>query len=230
MNMAPVPVDRLHERYGTDLESIVQFSFPFSNAGRVLLVVLSARAKRLWWAYEELWQADVRDDGVLCLRASELRNLGLPGPVVTTVSMPYWLRETSQTLYGADVSHRVSVTPRQGRLLSYHIDRVQSSRHRIIEFLIRKDYEALDAYLAHERRSVMYASLFSQDQWRVFPDTVESQFMATCANTELRENVVLAAAASQELRRTLDPARRDPAHRSVWLFEKFLLGLSRRVP
>lgn len=228
--MGSVPVDRLHARYGTDLESIVQFSFPFSKAGRVLLVVLSATAKRLWWAYEDLGQADVRDDGVLCLRVPELRNLGLPGPVVTTASMPYWLRETGQTAYGPDLSHRVFVTPRQGRLLSYHLDRVRSSRHRIIEFLIRKDYEALDAYLAHERRSVMYASLFSQDQWRVFPDTVESQFTGTCANTELHENVVLAAAASEELKRTAGPARRDLAYRSMWLFEKFLLGLSRRVP
>jgi hypothetical protein len=228
--MTPVPVDNLHARYGTDLASIVQFSFPFSKAGRVLLVVLSANAKKLWWAYEELWQADVRDDGVLCLRTSELRNLGLPGPVVTTASMPYWLRETCQILYGADVSHRVSVTPRQGRLLSYHLDRVRSSRHRLLEFLIRKDYEALDAYLAHERRSVMYASLFSQDQWRVFPDTLDRQFMATCAITELQENMVSAAAVSEELKSAPGPARRELAYRSVWLFEQFLLGLSRCVP
>jgi hypothetical protein len=229
MNMANVPVDRLQSRCGKDLESIVQFSFPFSKAGRVLLVVLSATATRLSYVYEELWRADMEDDWAICLRASELRILGLPGPVVTTASMPYWLRETGQTLHGADVRDRVVVARGESRLLSYQLDRVRSSRYRILELLMRQDYDALDAYLVHERRSVMYASLFSQGEWRVFPNTVDQQFMTMYANTEMHEHAEAAAAASADLRRAPSEARRDLAYRSIWLFEKLLLGLSRRA-
>jgi hypothetical protein len=234
MNMAIVPIDRLQSRCGNDLESIVQFSFPFSKAGRVLLVVLSATAKRLSWVYEELWQADLHGDWVICLRASELQTLGLPGPVVTTASMPYWLQETGQTLHGADVRQRVVVARGRSRLLSYHLDRVQSSRHRILELLIRQEYEALDAYLLHERRSLMYAALFSQGEWRVFPNTLEQQFMAMWpTNTELHEHAAAAGVASEDLRRAPNhadaDARRGLAYRSVWLFEQFSLGLSRHA-
>lgn len=219
-------VEKLRSRCGSDLESIIQFSFPFSKASHVLLVMLSAEVKSLSWVYEELWREIVEEDGLMCLRVSELENLSRPGPVVTTASIPYWVRETGRTLYGADLRHRIIVAP-CSRLLSYHLDRLQSARHRILELLIQKEYEALDAHLLKERRSIMYAALFSRGIWHVSPQTVVQEFTAKCSDADLRKTAAESAAVSEALRRTPGAEQKALTYKAVWLFERFLLQLSK---
>lgn len=189
-------------------------------------MVLSAEVKSLSWVYEALWRHIVHEDGLICLRVSELENLGLPGPVVTTASIPYWVRETGRTLYGADLLPRITIVSR-ARLLAYHVDRVHSSRHRILNFLIRKEYAALDAYLAKERQSLMYAALYARSLWHVSPQTLAREFTATYADAELCKTTRDSEAISEELRRTLCSGQRALAYKAVWLFENFLVQLSK---
>lgn len=218
-------VAKLRSRGERDLHSIVQFSHPFSKADQVLLVVLAAEARNRLWVYEELWHEIVDKDGLLCLRVSELAHLGLPGPVVTMASLPYWVKTTGRPLYGADPRHEIGVAPCTN-LLRYHLDRVRSSRDQILHFLVKQKYRSLDAYLVTERHSLMYAALFSRGIWHVSPDTLAQEFTAACADAALREHLGELNALSETLTRTPDGEQKAVAYKAVWLFETFLSQLS----
>lgn len=222
---APLVVAKLRARGERDLHAIVQFSHPFSKALEVLLVVLVAEARSLVWVYEELWHEIVDKDGLLCLRVSELAQLGLPGPVVTMASLPYWVKATGRLLYGVDVRDEISVAPCTN-LLRYHLDRVRSSRDQILHFLVKQKYRALDAHLVTERHSLLYAALFSRGIWDVSPDSLAQAFTAACADAALRERLGELNALSETLARTPDGEQKALAYKAVWLFETFLLQLS----
>ena len=215
-------VDRLHQRYASDLDSVVHFSLPFGQLQQATLAVLPNSAQDLLSAYSDAGLELLNKTHVMCLRSNELYQLGLPSPDLAMVTAPYWIRATGGVLWGRDVRHEVPCDHSHSRLLACQLDQMQSSRYRIISLLLKNAYLKLQVYLARQRAMLMVSALLERGIWQVYPMTVQRRFIETFPDVELQGNILEFNAVCAGMRDAGRDERKTLAYRAAWLFEVFL--------
>ena len=215
-------VDRLHQRYASDLDSVVHFSLPFGQLQQATLAVLPNSAQDLLSAYSDAGLELLNKTDVMCLRSNELYQLGLPSPDLAMVTAPYWIRATGGVLWGRDVRHEIPCDHSHSRLLACQLDQMQSSRHRIINLLLKNAYLKLQVYLARQRAMLMVSALLERGIWQVYPITVQRRFIETFPDVELQGNILEFNAVCAGMRDAGRDEQKTLAYRAAWLFEVFL--------
>lgn len=215
-------VDRLHKRYASDLDSVIHFSLPFSRSQQATLAVLSNSVPDLLHPYIDAGSDLLNKTDVVCLRSNELFQLGLPGPDLAMVTAPYWIRSTGKVLWGRDVRHEIPCDHSHTRLLACQLDQMQSSRHRIISFLLKNAHLKLQAYLARQRLILMVNALLERGIWQVYPVTIQRRFIETFPDVELQSNISEFNSLWTQMREAGPDRQKTLAYRAAWLFEVFL--------
>lgn len=215
-------VDRLHKRYASSLDSVIQFPLPFSQLQQATLVVLANSVSDLLPVYADAGFDLLNKTDVVCLRSNELHQLGLPSPDLAMVTASYWIRDTGTVFWGRDVRHEIPCDHSHTRLLACQLDQMQSTRHRVISFLLKNAYLRLQSYLARQRVILMVNALLERGVWRTYPNTVQQQFIETFPDNELQSNISEFNTLWSRMREAELDGQKTLAYRTAWLFEVFL--------
>jgi hypothetical protein len=215
-------VDRLHTRYASNLDSVIHFTLPFGHLQQATLVVLASSTSDLLPAYIDAGSDLLNKTDVVCLRSNELHQLGLPSPDLAMVTAPYWIRATGRVLWGRDLRHEIPCDHSHTRLLACQLDQMQSTRHRVISFLLKNAYLKLQGYLARQRAILMVNALLELGIWQTYPATVQHRFVETFPDVELQSNISEFNTLWTRMREAEVDKQKALAYRTAWLFEVFL--------
>jgi hypothetical protein len=207
-----------------NLKTIVRFILPFGTPKENLLVVLQKKAPKVSTAYTAVGIDVLKQVNLLCLRETDLFQLALPSPDVAALSRPYWIKYDGTVIFGDDIRSIVTLHKNPHRLLAYHCDWVYASRHRILDYLIQHRYQELFSGLYQNQLLLMCTALLQRRIWRVYPETVATQFTEIFPDEELAHNL-RAFRDLQGRDSELHPFTEETALKSAWLFESFVRRL-----
>jgi hypothetical protein len=222
-------VETVTARHAHELESITSVTLPFAQPRLIVLLVFSPSALQTWSVYKAIEPAIIEKVNLICLRVTELFQLGLPCPDATLQGLPEWIASTGSVLWGADLRAHLPVGKRDEPRLAYQLELAQSCRHRIIERLMRNAYDDLHTYLGRERTLLAYTALLQRGIWRVHPGTLQQHFRDAYPDQDLKTNETEWQSVQARARLAAADEQKHLAYKAVWLFERFLRELWRHA-
>jgi hypothetical protein len=198
--------------------SLLAFSCPFSGDGLLVVVqndVLQSPSLE-----------SVRGRNVLHMRRGTIWEIAVPNPwEPETLSMPFWIREAGQVLYGENIRPLIPEYRHLKGLLANHLEvYTYRTRSRLVLSLLQKErYQDLFRGLAYNRALLMATALLTRGIWRVYPDKVRTKFISAFGG--YRDTLQQLYAQRRQFQEAPPSAQPELARRRVWLHEQFVRSL-----
>lgn len=219
----PVKVREFATRLGDEFDEVQSILFaPFPYGPDELLVVLSDQATFVPLIQGRIMALDPPDVRVTCHRHRELFELTMPGlvnPIMTDTYAisAFWLRYTSEVLYGEDVREAIPVRAwtRQDAARPIIVAMDVGRQNLVLMPVVNRNYEQLGYSITAIVVLSMLAALLTRGEWWVEPESIVNRFRD--AFPSIRETI-------DRLDEALEPDvfGDEEAYHLVFIFDSFL--------